>query len=159
MRINFSGVLVLLSMFLFSNSTIYAQSSLVILSNEEIGSIDCSYLKLSNSVNNTVEYSIQLIYKNQKYIYKQDVDTIILHNVASCKQLVNDLKASLVVIDDENKDIFISNQMYTIEKNKGYTDNKTLVFINKDKNINCPINKYFVNQLIDWLNGIEFGKG
>ena len=159
MRIIFSRVILLLSIFLFQNSTLFAQIKETIISNEQIGSFDCSYLKNTNSANNTVEYTIQLIYKNQKYIYKQDADTIILRNMMSCKQLVNDLKAGLLVIEDENKDIFISNQMYTIEKNKGYMENKNLVFMNKDKIINCPINKYFVNQLIDWLNSIDFGKG
>ena len=159
MNINFSRSIILFSIFLCLNSNLFAQSSLSVLSTEEIGSLNCSYLKSSNTANNTVEYTIQLVYKNQKYIYKQECDTIILHNITSCKQLVNDLKACLLVIDDENKDIFISNQMYTIEKNKGYMDNKNVVFLNKEKNINCPVNKYFVNQLVEWLNSIDFGKG
>ncbi|MGI9137574.1 MAG: hypothetical protein ACR2IM_00905 [Sediminibacterium sp.] len=129
-----------------------------IITSEEVGSLNCNYLKLETA-NNNYDYSIQIIYKNQQFIYKQEQDTLFLRTKDQVSQLINELKSGLLVINDEEKGISIQNDQYTIFKNKGYTDNNFIVFANKPLTIKAPLNKFFTNQLITWLNSIEFGKG
>jgi hypothetical protein len=99
------------------------------------------------------------VYKNQQFVYKQEQDTIHLKSKEQIAQFVTDIKAGLLVIGDEEKEFNITNPNYTLFKNKGYSDNNFIVIANKVLTIKAPINKFFVNQLITWLNSIDFGKG
>ena len=100
-----------------------------------------------------------MVYKNQQFVYKQEQDTIHLKSKEQIAQFVTDIKAGLLVINDEEKGFNITNRNYTLFKNKGYSDNNFIVIANKDLTIKTPINKFFANQLISWLNSIDFGKG
>ena len=116
----------------FSINSISAQFKSSFISTEEIGTLKCIYFKNVNA-NNVSEYGVDVIYKNQQFVYKQE--------------------------HDEEKGFSITNPNYTIFKNKGYSDNNFIVIANKDLTIKAPINKFFANQLISWLNSIDFGKG
>jgi hypothetical protein len=100
-----------------------------------------------------------VVYKNQQFVYKQEQDTILLKSNEQISQFVTDVKVGLLVINDEEKEFNIKNLNYTLYKNKGYSDNNFIVIANKDLTIKTPINKFFANQLISWLNTIDFGKG
>ena len=156
MRKLFPIAFILFSFFIFSQTN--AQIKTFVITSEDIGTLKCSYLKKEQSNINT-EFSIQIIYKNQQFVYKQEQDTIHLKSKAQIIQFVNDLRLGLNVINDEEKDLNIQNNLYTIVKNKGYSDNNFIVFVNKNFTIKTPVNKFFVNQLINWLNTIDFGKG
>ncbi len=155
--IKLSPLAILFVSFLFSN-IINAQSKINLISSEEIGTLNCNYLKYE-SANQAIDYSIQIIYKNQQFIYKQEQDTIHLSAKVQISKLINELKSGLLIINEEEKGINIQNENYTIFKNKGYTDNNFLVFANKNLTIKAPVNKFFTNQLITWLTSIDFGKG
>jgi len=143
---------------LFISPSINAQSNSKIISSDEMGQLQFKYFKIETA-NSTINYNIHIIFKSQKYIYKPEQDTIKLNSNEQIVKFINDLKAGILVIDDEDKEIHIQNDTYSIYKNKGYTENKYLVIVNKDKNVISPVNKYFIQQLIDWLKAIEFGKG
>lgn len=148
----------LLLILLFANSTIFAQTKISTIKSEEIGTLEVSYVKLEQATSQKTDYAVQVIYKNQNYIYKQESDTIRLNSQQQLNQLISDLKAGLLLIDDETKGHIFTGHGYTLEKNLGYNENKFLVFVNKEKAIKTTLNKYFVNQLIDWLSTVGFGK-
>ncbi|MEI6189697.1 MAG: hypothetical protein WCP61_04675 [Chitinophagia bacterium] len=143
---------------LFISPSINAQSNYKVISSVEMGNLQCKYFKLE-AAHSLSNYTIQIIFQSQKYIYKPEQDTIPLNTSEQTQKLINDLKMGILVIDDEEKDINIQNETYSIYKNKGYTENKFLVIANKDKKVITPVNKYFIQQLIDWLKAIDFGKG
>jgi len=149
----------ILLLFLFSSATVFAQSKITTINSEEIGTLNVSYLKLEYGANQKTDYAVYVIYKNQNYIYKQESDTIRLNSQQNIAQLMSDLKAGLLLIDDETKGYSYTGHGYTLEKNIGYSENKFLAFVNKEKAIKTTLNKYFVNQLIDWLTAVPFGKG
>ena len=149
----------LLLLFLLSSTTVFAQSKITTINSEEIGTLSVSYLKIEREANQKTDYAVYVIYKNQNYIYKQESDTIRLKSQQQLNQLINDLKAGLLLIDDETKGNSFTGHGYTLEKNIGYSENKFLAFVNKEKAIKTTLNKYFVNQLIDWLTAVPFGKG
>ena len=148
--------ILLLSFFCVNNTS--AQFKSIVISTEDIGTLKGIYLK--NEIANQIsEYHIQVVYKNQQFVYRQEQDTIHLKSKELIAQFITDLKTGLLVIGDEEKGFSITNPNYTIFKNKGYSDNNFIVIANKDLTIKTPINKFFANQLISWLNSIDFGKG
>jgi len=148
--------ILLLSFFCVNNTS--AQFKSIVISTEDIGTLKGIYLK--NEITNQIsEYHIQVVYKNQQFVYRQEQDTIHLKSKEQIAQFVADVKAGLLVINDEEKGFNITNRNYTLFKNKGYSDNNFIVIANKDLTIKTPINKFFANQLISWLNSIDFGKG
>jgi len=148
--------ILLLSFFCVNNTS--AQFKSIVISTEDIGTLKGIYLK--NEIANQIsEYHIQVVYKNQQFVYRQEQDTIHLKSKEQIAQFVTDIKAGLLVINDEEKGFNITNRNYTLFKNKGYSDNNFIVIANKDLTIKTPINKFFANQLISWLNSIDFGKG
>jgi Ca2+-dependent lipid-binding protein len=149
----------LLLLFLLSSTTVFAQSKITTINSEEIGTLNVSYLKLEHEASQKTDYAVYVIYKNQNYIYKQESDTIRLKSQQQLNQLISDFKAGLLLIDDETKGNSFTGHGYTLEKNIGYSENKFLAFLNKEKAIKTTLNKYFVNQLIDWLTAVPFGKG
>lgn len=142
----------------FSINSISAQFKSSFISTEEIGTLKCIYFKNVNA-NNVSEYGVDVIYKNQQFVYKQEQDTIHLKTKEQIAQFLNDLKTGLLIIGDEEKGFNSTTPNYTLFKNKGYSDNNFIVIANKDLTIKTPINKFFTNQLITWLNSIDFGKG
>jgi len=148
--------ILLLSFFCVNNTS--AQFKSIVISTEEIGTLKGIYFKNVNA-NNVSEYGVDVIYKNQQFVYRQEQDTIHLKSKELIAQFITDLKTGLLVIGDEEKGFSITNSNYTIFKNKGYSDNNFIVIANKDLTIKAPINKFFANQLITWLNSIDFGKG
>jgi hypothetical protein len=148
--------ILLLSNFCINNTS--AQFKSKVISTEDIGTLKGIYLK-NESANQISEYHIQVVYKNQQFVYRQEQDTIHLKSKEQIAQFVTDIKSGLLVINDEEKGFNITNRNYTLFKNKGYSDNNFIVIANKDLTIKTPINKFFANQLISWLNSIDFGKG
>jgi len=150
-------IAILLVSFLCINC-ISAQFKSSVISTEDIGTLKVVYF-INENTNKVSEYGVDVIYKNQQFVYKQDQDTIHLKSKEQTAQFVTDIKAGLLVIGDEEKGFNITNPNYTLLKNKGYSDNNFIVIVNKDLTIKTPINKFFANQLISWLNSIDFGKG
>ena len=150
--------LAILFLSFFYNNSADAQLKKSIINTVEIGTLKCFYIK-QETANKVSEYAVQVIYKNQQFIYKQEEDTIHLKSKEQIAQFVTEIKAGLLVISDEEKEFNIANSNYTLFKNKGYSDNNFIVIANKVLTIKAPINKFFANQLITWLNSIDFGKG
>ena len=121
------------------------------VSQTKIGSLICS-IYTSKELKNTV----QIIFKNQKYIYQQESDTITITDPVKINQLIKDLKEGSSIIEDDQKSATFDRGNYIIVKDNIYMDNKMLTFWNKDYNISASINKSSITQLIEWLEAIKF---
>ncbi len=117
----------------------------------KIGGLICS-IYTSKELKNTV----QIIFKNQKYIYQQESDTITIADPVKINQLIKDLKEGLSIIEDDQKTVSFERGNYIIVKDNLYMDHKMLTFWNKDYNISSSINKSTITQLIEWLEAIKF---
>ena len=117
----------------------------------KIGSLICSIFK-SNELKN----SVQIIFKNQKYIYQQESDTITIADPVKINQLIKDLKEGLAIIEDDQKTANFDRGNYIIVKDNINMNDKVLTFWNKDYNISASINKSSITQLIEWLESIKF---
>ena len=153
-----------LSMFfvlLFITSESYAQATETFVSKEnlqpinqaKIGGLILSHFKLNDA---KVQNLVQIIFKNEKYIYQQESDTIDIQDISELNLLIKDLKQGLAIIEDDQKTVSFTGKDYILVKNNINLDNKLLFFYNKDYNISQSINKSSVLDLIDWLEAIKF---
>ena len=153
-----------LSMFfvlLFITTQSYAQATLTIVPKEnlqpvnqaKIGGLILSHFKISDD---KVQNLVQIIFKNEKYIYQQESDTINIVDISQLNLLIKDLKQGLAIIEDDQKTVSFTGKDYILVKNNIHLENKLLFFYNKDYNISQSINKSSVFDLIDWLEAIKF---
>ena len=153
-----------LSMFfvlLFITTQSYAQATETIVPKEnlqpvnqaKIGDLILSHFKLSDT---KVQNLVQIIFKNEKYIYQQESDTIDIQDVSELNLLIKDLKQGLAIIEDDQKTVTFTGRDYILVKNNINLDNKLLFFYNKEYNISKSINKSSVLELINWLEAIKF---
>ena len=153
-----------LSMFfvlLFITTQSYAQATETFVQKEnlqpvsqaKIGGLILSHFKLNDA---KVQNLVQIIFKNEKYIYQQESDTIDIVDTPQLNLLIKDLKQGLAIIEDEQKTVNFTGKDYILVKNNIHLDNKLLFFYNKDYNISQSINKSSVLDLIDWLEAIKF---
>jgi len=126
------------------------KENLITTSPIKIGSLICSY----NSFN-TLKNSVQIIFKNQKYIYHQESDTIGIADPVKLNQLIRDLKEGLAIIEEDQKTMSFDRGNYIVVKDNIYMDNKVLTFWNKEFTISASIKKSSVIQLIEWLEAIK----
>ena len=139
----------------------YAQATLTIVPKEnlqpfnqaKIGGLILSHFKLNDA---KVQNLVQIIFKNEKYIYEQESDTIDIEDISQLNLLIKDLKEGLSIIEDDKKTITFTGKDYILVKNNINLDNKLLFFYNKDYNISQSINKSCVLDLIYWLEAIKF---
>ena len=153
-----------LSMFfvlLFITTQSYAQATLTIVPKEnlqpvnqaKIGGLILSHFKLNDA---KVQNLVQIIFKNEKYIYEQESDTIDIEDISELNLLIKDLKQELSIIEDDQKTVTFTGKDYILVKNNINLDNKLLFFYNKNYNISKSINKSSVLDLINWLEAIKF---
>jgi hypothetical protein len=119
----------------------------------KIGGLILSHFKISDA---KVQSLVQIIFKNEKYIYEQESDTIDIIDTPQLNLLIKDLKEGLSIIEDDQKTANFTGKDYILVKNNINLDNKLLIFYNKDYNISQSINKSTVLDLIDWLEAIKF---
>ena len=91
--------LVILLLCFFCINITNAQSNKSIITTEDVGPLKCFYLK-NETANQISEYHIQVVYKNQQFVYKQEQDTIHLKSKEQIAQFVTEIKAGLLVISD-----------------------------------------------------------
>ena len=153
-----------LSMFfvlLFITTQSYAQATetfapkenLQPVSQAKIGGLILSHFKISDA---KLQNLVQIIFKNEKYIYQQESDTIDIQDISELNLLIKDLKQGLAIIEDDQKTVSFTGKDYILVKNNINLDNKLLFFYNKDYNISKSINKSSVLDLINWLEAIKF---
>jgi hypothetical protein len=105
-----------------------------------------------------VKYLVQLIFKNQQYIYKQESDTLVFTTTSSFQQFIKDVKEGLSIIDQEDKSISIERPNYILSKDNIYMDHKLLSLSNPQLTITTSFNAYIGKELLTWLSSVDFGK-
>ena len=136
-----------------ATETIVPKENLQPISQAKIGGLILSHFKISDA---KLQNLVQIIFKNEKYIYQQESDTIDIQDISELNLLIKDLKQGLAIIEDDQKTVSFTGKDYILVKNNINLDNKLLFFYNKDYNISKSINKSSVLDLIDWLEAIKF---
>lgn len=142
----------LLSLFVLTGSSLFAQSSSVIKSSNN-GKLTYTYSSLDNS-----KYSVNVIFKNDQFIYKQEIDTLQIQSAEDFSLLKQDLQNAMSALQNANSNFKIVRSNYTLASNDTGVSGFYIVLSNKTGTINTANNKFQIKVLLEWLNSIEFGK-
>ena len=146
----------------FCSNTLFAQTtsnstesnsvnSVIKYSNN--GKLNYSYRKLANN-----NFSVEVIFKNDQYIYKQEIDTLQIQSAEAFTLLKQDLQNALTALQNANSNFKIERSNYSLSCNDTGVSGLFVVLTNKAGNINTANTKFQIKVLLEWLNTIEFGK-
>ena len=132
-----------------SNSTESNSVNSIIKYNNN-GKLNYSYRKLANN-----NFSVEVIIKNDQFIYKQEIDTLQIQSAEAFTLLKQDLQNAL---QNANTNFKIQRPNYLLfAEDKGVTG-LFMVLSNSTGTINTANTKFQIRVLLEWLNTIEFGK-
>jgi hypothetical protein len=135
-----------------SNSTEVNSISRIIKSSNN-GKLNYSY-----SATNNNQYSVEIVIKNDQFIYKQEIDTLQIQSQEAFTLLKQDLQNALTALQNANTNFKIQRPNYLLfAEDKGVTG-LFMVLSNSTGAINTANTKFQIRVLLEWLNTIEFGK-
>ncbi len=146
----------------FCSNTLFAQntinttesnSPISIIKFSNNGKLNYSYRKLANN-----HFSVEVIFKNDQFIYKQEIDTLQIQTAEAFTLFKQDLQNALTALQNANSNFKIERSNYTLSSNDTGVSGFFIVLSNKAGNINTANNKFQIKVLLEWLNTIEFGK-
>ena len=146
----------------FCSNTLFAQatsnsietnSTNSILKYSNNGKLNYSYRKLANN-----NFSVEVIFKNDQFIYKQEIDTLQIQSIEAFRLLKQDLQNALTALQNANSNFEIERSNYMLSCNDTGVSGLFVVLSNKAGNINIVNTKFQIKVLLEWLNIIEFGK-
>ena len=146
----------------FCSNTLFAQatsnsietnSTNSILKYSNNGKLNYSYRKLANN-----NFSVEVIFKNDQFIYKQEIDTLQIQSEEAFRLLEQDLQNALTALQNANSNFKIERSNYMLSCNDTGVSGLFVVLSNKAGNINTVNTKFQIKVLLEWLNIIEFGK-
>jgi hypothetical protein len=146
----------------FCSNTLFAQatsnsietnSTNSILKYSNNGKLNYSYRKLANN-----HFSVEVIFKNDQFIYKQEIDTLQIQSEEAFRLLKQDLQNTLTALQNANSNFKIERSNYMLSCNDTGVSGLFVVLSNKAGNINTANTKFQIKVLLEWLNTIEFGK-
>ena len=146
----------------FCSNTLFAQatsnsietnSTNSILKYSNNGKLNYSYRKLANN-----NFSVEVIFKNDQFIYKQEIDTLQIQSEEAFRLLKQDLQNALTALQNANSNFKIERSNYMLSCNDTGVSGLFVVLSNKAGNINTANTKFQIKVLLEWLNIIEFGK-
>jgi hypothetical protein len=146
----------------FCSNTLFAQTtsnstesnsvnSIIKYSNN--GKLNYSYRKLANN-----HFSVEVIFKNDQFIYKQEIDTLHIQSAEAFALLKQDLQNALTALQNANTNFKIERSNYMLSCNDTGVSGLFIVLSNKAGSINTANTKFQIKVLLEWLNTIEFGK-
>ena len=135
-----------------SNTTESNLTSKIIKSSNN-GKLNYSYWALANN-----SYSVEVIFKNDQFIYKQEIDTLQIQSAEAFALLKQDLQNALTALQNANSNFKIERSNYTLYSNDTGVSGFFIVLTNKAGIIQTANNKFQIKVLLEWLNTIEFGK-
>ena len=101
---------------------------------------------------------MEVIIKNDQFIYKQEIDTLKIQSPEAFTLLKQDLQNALTALQNANSSFKIQRPDYLlVAEDKGMTG-FFMVLSNPTGAINTANTKFQIKVLLEWLDTIEFGK-
>lgn len=136
-----------------TSNSIETNSTNSIVKSSNNGKLNYSYRKLANN-----HFSVEVIFKNDQFIYKQEIDNLQIHSAEAFTLLKHDLQNALTALQNANSNFKIERSNYTLYSNDTGVSGFFIVLTNKAGIIQTANNKFQIKVLLEWLNTIEFGK-
>ena len=149
-------------LFIFCSNNLFAQTSSNSIrtnsSNSMIKSSNNGKINYRYSVTNNNQYSVEIVIKNDQFIYKQEIGTLKIQSQEAFSLLKQDLQSALTALQNVNSNFKIARSNYSVAlEDKGVTG-IFVVLSNPTGAINTANTKFQIKVFAEWLNTIEFGK-
>jgi hypothetical protein len=146
----------------FCSNSLFAQATSNSIGTHSVSNIIKSSnngkLNYSYSLSNNNHYSVEVVIKNDQYIYKQEIDSLKIQSPEAFTLLKQDLQNALIALQNVNSNFKIQRSNYILAaEDKGVTGS-FMVLSNATGAINTANTKFQIKVLLEWLNTIEFGK-
>ena len=134
----------------FCSNTLFAQatsnsietnSTNSILKYSNNGKLNYSYRKLANN-----NFSVEVIFKNDQFIYKQEIDTLQIQSEEAFRLLEQDLQNALTALQNANSNFKIERSNYMLSCNDTGVSGLFVVLSNKAGNINTVNTKFQIHE-------------
>ncbi len=112
-----------------------------------------SYLAHANKT-----FSVEVIFKNDQFIYKQELDTLQIQSSEAFTLLKPDLQNAMTALENADSNFKIERSNYKLTCTDTGVSGFFIVLGNKTDRINTANTKFQIKVLLEWLNSIEFGK-
>jgi hypothetical protein len=136
-----------------SSNSIESNSGKSIIKSSNNGKINYSY-----SVTNNNQYSVEIVIKNDQFIYKQEIGTLKIQSQEAFTLLKQDLQNALAALQNTNSNFKIARSNYLVTLEDKGTTGIFVVLSNATGAINTANTKFQIKVFAEWLNTIEFGK-
>ncbi len=101
---------------------------------------------------------MEIVIKNDQFIYKQEIDTLQIQSAEAFTLLKQDLQNALTALQNANTNFKIQRPNYLLfAEDKGMTG-LFILLSNPTGTINTANTKFQIKLFLEWLNTIEFGK-
>jgi hypothetical protein len=116
--------------------------------------INCNYYKVTATNN----FELHILYKNDQVIYKEETDSVVLHNKSEIHSFTTELQKVTESLSEEKSNVYIEKPTYSLFKfDKGIIG----IFVaisNPTGNVVASNNKNEAINLLNWLKSIDFSK-
>ena len=137
----------------FSTNTLSAQTETNTIKYSNNGKLNYSY-----TLSNNNHYSVDVIIKNDQFIYKQEIDTLKIQSAEAFTLLKQDLQNALTALQNANSNFKIQRSNYILATEDKGVSGSFMVLSNSTGAIYTAQTKFQIKVLLEWLNTIEFGK-
>jgi len=119
--------------------------------------------KLLYSYNKTVEnnntnFDIRIYYKKEQVIYKEELDSIVLHNTSELNDFTASLQKVIQSFTDEKMNPIFEKPNYILSKTDKGMSGIFITISNRSGTVISTNTKSQGLDLLEWLKSINFGK-
>lgn len=118
------------------------------------GKLSYSYSKLTASN----DFELLITYKNETVIYKEQFDSVVLHNKAEFVEFSTSLEKTIESLSDAKASVYIEKPTYSLFKFEKGISGTFVSISNPSGSIVANNTKEQALAFLNWLQHIEFGK-
>jgi hypothetical protein len=139
-----------------STLTIQASAQKTTINKDNNGKLLYSYNK--SVENNNTNFDIRIYYKKEQVIYKEEIDSIVLHNTAELNDFTASLQKVIQSFTDENMNPIFEKTNYILAKTDKGMSGIFITISNRSGTVVSTNTKSQGLDLLEWLKSINFGK-
>ena len=135
---------------------IKASAQRTIISKDNNGKLSYSYNKIVE--NNATSFDVRIIYKKDQVIYKEELDSVVLHSQSELNDFALGLQKIMESLPNEKSNPIIEKPTYTLLKTDKGMGGVFVAISNPSGSIIANNSKPQTLDLLEWIKSIVFGK-
>ncbi len=135
---------------------IQASAQKTTITKDTNGKLWYSYNKVVD--NNNSSFDVRIIFKNEQVIYKEELDSVVLHSQSELNEFATHLQKVIEALPDEKANPNFAKPTYALLKTDKGMGGVFVSISNHSGNVIANNNKVQALDLLGWIKSISFGK-